>query len=462
MKMIKPQAVTPTDGIARMLDRLDARDVCMHGFTLRRNGHTAASGTWTPMRADVPHRMFSVSKSMTSLAVGLLEAEGKLRLPDTICDYFPDKLPAAVPGPLRRLTIRDMLRMASCHSFSTYKQVNDPDWTRSFFTVPPTHEPGTVFHYDTSASHTLAALSERLSGMPLLSFLQERVFDGIGATDEKRWLKDPVGVSQGGTGLVMTLRDLTKTAQFCLDGGKGTPLEGYLKEAVQKQIDTPLEGKAEERYGYGYQFWRVRNGGFAMYGLGGQLAVCLPESGIVFCTVADTQLDAGGVQKIYDAFFEEAYPALIGGAHSTRYEWDALEEKTNALSIKPVQNDASFAAPFGREYTFAENKAGFTYLCLRDGELLWENASGRCALPFGVGAWAASAFPGTGEPCIASAGWIAPGLLRLQCHLTGDEPCGLSMLLCFARDTVTVQMKSVRNLLMEHYTGTMSGRAVRG
>ena len=454
--------LTTAAAVTRMLDRLDTEGVRMHGFTLTRDGETLAAGTWAPMRPETPHRMFSVSKSMTSLAIGILEADGKLMLTDPICDYFQDMLPDTVPGPLRRLTLRDMLRMATCHSVTTYKQVNQPDWTRTFFTVPPTHEPGTVFHYDTSASHTLAALAERLSGMPLLDFLQTRLFDGIGAADEKRWLADPVGVSQGGTGLIMTLRDLTKTALFCLGGGAGTPLEGYLKRAVQTHIETPLQGRAEERYGYGYQFWRVRLGGYAMYGMGGQLAVILPEINTVFCTTADTQLDPGGVQKIFDIFFETVYPALLGGAEPTQSERDALAEKTDALAMVPVPGNARFAAPLDREYVFSENPAGFSYLCLKDGELIWDNASGRCALPFAMGGWATSVFPGTQEPCITSAGWFEPGVLRLQCHLTGDAPCGLDMVLSFVGDSVTVQMKSVRNPLTERYAGTMSGRAFIG
>lgn len=450
-------AGTLAGGISRMLDGL--RGLCMHGFTLTREGQTVAKGIWAPMREEVPHRVFSVSKSMTSLAVGLLEADGKLRLSDEICGYFPDKLPEIVPGPLRRLTIRDMLRMATCHSFITYKQTDDGDWTRTFFTVPPTHEPGTVFSYDTSASHTLAALAERLSGMPLTRFLQARLFDAIGAADEKRWLTDPAGVSQGGTGLVMTLSDLTKTALFCMDGGRGTALEGYLREAVHKQIDTPLQAKDEEKFGYGYQFWRVRNNGFAMYGLGGQLAVCLPDKRTVFCTVADTQLDPNGVQKIYDAFFGEVYPALSGGAPQS--EWDALEEKLQTLKIAPVDNDGTLAAPLGREYAFDKNPMELRYLCLKDRELTLENASGRHVLPFGVGEWAKSAFPGTREPCIASGGWAAPGVFRLQCHLIGDSPCGVDMLLSFSGDGVTVQMRSVREIYTQNYSGMVSGKRIR-
>ena len=285
------------------------------------------------------------------------------------------------------------------------------------------------------------------------------MFDRLGATDEKRWLKDPVGVSQGGTGLVMTLRDLSIMAAFCANLGAGTPLEAYLREATKKQIDTPRRGKPEERYGYGYQFWRVRHGGFAMYGLGGQLAVCLPEQNTAFCTTADTQLDPNGVQKIFDAFFETVYPALSDGADSTPGAWERLGEKLQTLKIKPVPNDDGLAAPLGREYALEPNSAGLCYLCLHEREMVFDNASGRHTLPFGVGDWAASTFPSSNEPCIASAGWVAPGVLRLLCHLIGDEPCGVEFYLRFMGDAVTVEMQSVRSLLTEGYTGVAAGTA---
>lgn len=43
---------------------------------------------WEPFHRDSLHRMYSITKSFTSLATGLLAAEGKIGLDDRICTYF--------------------------------------------------------------------------------------------------------------------------------------------------------------------------------------------------------------------------------------------------------------------------------------------------------------------------------------------------------------------------------------
>ena len=107
----------------------------------------------------------------------------------------------------------------------------------------------------------------------------------------------------------MSLRDLGKTAQLLLDGGRGLIPEDYLRRATQKQIGTPFQPIPEERLGYGYQFWRVRDG-YMFYGMGGQLALICPDKQMILCTIGDTQLDPLGTQNIHDAFFEELVPAV--------------------------------------------------------------------------------------------------------------------------------------------------------
>lgn len=105
----------------------------------------------------------------------------------------------------------------------------------------------------------------------------------------------------------MSLRDLHKVTRLVMDGGRGILPEWFCREMTKKHIDNCLCANEEERYGYGWQVWMTR-AGWAMYGLGGQLAVACPEKDVCLCTTADTRLDPIGVQRIYNAFFDEIYP----------------------------------------------------------------------------------------------------------------------------------------------------------
>ncbi len=448
----------PARSILRFLDYLEDRAIPMHSFLMIRGGKTVAEGYWKPFTAEIPHRMFSVSKSVTSLLIGILAAEGKLSLDDPIAQYFPDKLPEAVSDRILRMTIRDMLRMATAHKFTTYKLIDDDDWTRTFFTVPPTNDPGAVFAYDTSSSHTLAALVQRLTGKSARDFAVERLFQPLGCTGEVRWLADPTGVCQGGTGLITTTENIARLALCCMRGGEDVIPADYLREATAAQIATPMQPACEERFGYGYQFWRMRHNGFAMYGMGGQLAICLPDYDFILCTTADTQLEPGGMQIIWDALWEIILPALKDSeAADTAEELAALDARIASLAMKPVANDPALEAwPTGR-YRFDENPLGLRWLEVERGILRYENNSGECTLGFGMGELQAGTFPGNGEPCLVSGGFIAPETLHVYAHLIGDTPCGMAMLIAFDGARVTVKARAVNTPLLTGYEGVASG-----
>ena len=130
----------------------------MHSLLVARHGKLVLEAYYEPYGRDTLHRMFSQTKSYTSLAIGLLVQEGRLRLNDRICEYFPEYLPGKVHPWMGEMTIEDMLKMESCHNMTTYNKTSTTEnWVRSFFQTVPTHRPGQVFMYDTSASRTLCA-----------------------------------------------------------------------------------------------------------------------------------------------------------------------------------------------------------------------------------------------------------------------------------------------------------------
>ena len=160
--------------IQEFVKEVENRKIPLHSVLIAQHGNLLFEKYYAPYCRNKLQRMFSVTKSFTSLAIGLLEQEGKISLQDPICDYFPEYLPGRVHPWLAEMTIENMLKMQTCYNMTTYNKTSTTEnWVRSFFQTEPTHRPGTLFMYDTSSSHVLCALVEKLTGEKMLDYLKE-------------------------------------------------------------------------------------------------------------------------------------------------------------------------------------------------------------------------------------------------------------------------------------------------
>lgn len=66
------------------LDEVAAAKMELNSFMLWRHGHVVAEGWWWPYRADRPHMMHSLTKSVAVCGVGLAVAEGRFGLDDKV------------------------------------------------------------------------------------------------------------------------------------------------------------------------------------------------------------------------------------------------------------------------------------------------------------------------------------------------------------------------------------------
>jgi CubicO group peptidase (beta-lactamase class C family) len=152
----------------------------------------------------------SASKSVVSLAVGALVADGKLTLDTELASVLPEWRGA-------RLTVRALLTHTSGldparANFKSTGIVENALASKQLFA------PGARFQYNNNAVDLLAAVVGRVAGMPLDEYLEERLFkklDIIGAY----WLKDTHGVPRGAGELYIRPVDLAKLGQLMLDGG---------------------------------------------------------------------------------------------------------------------------------------------------------------------------------------------------------------------------------------------------
>ena len=84
-------------------------DMELYGVHVYRRGAEPAERR---LRSDDRVNLYSVSKTFTSVALGIAEAEGRLALDDPALAYFPEFAKSAAPG-LDQVTLRHLLTMTS-------------------------------------------------------------------------------------------------------------------------------------------------------------------------------------------------------------------------------------------------------------------------------------------------------------------------------------------------------------
>lgn len=456
----------PGECIIRFIDRLQKRQIPMHSLLLMHHDRLVFEGYYAPLTAHSLHRMFSISKSFTSIAIGLLADEGRLSLEDPVIKYFPEKLPDkdSIHPWVARMTIKDMLMMRTCHASTTYKLDMSSDWVASFFTTQPTHPPGTIFHYDTSAAHTLCALAEKLTGQDMLDYIKEKLHI-LGFSEESYMIKDPFGVSMGGSGLVALPIDMMKFGYFIAHRGLvlGRQLlsPSYIDMAVSPLtascVTAPLPSEAQ---GYGLQFWRNERNGFTCYGMGGQLIIFLPDYELICVTTADTQSIQGGNQQIYDALYEELLPHIQEQVHTPdETAKNALGKALSSLALKPLESSLpkNLHAGSGRTY-YVQNEASdfqsFSVLLTENaGTLSFTYKNTPCSISFGIGCMQTGAFPIYNLWYAASGAWLFDGTLLIRAHIIDAYVGVVQFQLSFQDDSLTIFMTKKEESLFHEFNG---------
>ncbi|MDO4296839.1 MAG: serine hydrolase [bacterium] len=464
------EAGLPSAAVMEFLEKLREKKIPMHSVLLARYGKVFAEAYYSPWDSSRKHRMFSETKSLVSLAIGCLEAEGKLKLDDAIVDYFPEYVPQDAHPYLAQMTIRQMLMMQSCHKSTTFKEDLSKNWVESFFVTKPDHRAGSIFNYDTSASHTLAALVEKLSQKKLLEYLREKFLDAIGFQKDSYIIEDPFGVSMGGSGLMAYPMDLLRIGLLLLQKGEWKHKQlipaAYLEAATSFQV--PNVAKApirEEAQGYGYQFWRLSRDGYMMYGMGGQLLLCFPKYDLLCVTTANTMRVSGGNQVIYDSFYETVLAALEG-----KRAFSDIDEESFAKYLSSLRLEAAEGRETPQEASLLERVNGVTYR-LENGNALIQRVrfdfepekkegcfcffgeKGEQKLEFALCANKLCEFPLYRETCASSAAWIEGDSFYLTAELMGENIGGFWLQAAFLEDGITLFL----NKNIEYCTGELNG-----
>ncbi len=354
----------PSTALERFYREIETLKMPLHSFLLLRHGNLIAEGYWSPHTPDERHIVYSVSKSITSLAVGFCIEEGRFRLTDKIVDLFPEKIDFPVDGFTKEITVEHLLTMRSGHPAATDR--TGPDWVKTYLMTPPPCPPGTVFGYDSMATHTLCALVQKTTGMKMMEYLKPRLFDPLGI-EGAYCQEDPMGINTGSRGVHCKTGDMAKLGQLFLQKGhwlgKQVVPQSWLEAATQKQADTAanvinLDGNT----GYGYQFWRLRGDAYGCRGIGGQWVVVIPSLDMVWVSTGNLLDDGGSDDLVLRLFWSMIAPFVEFGPLPENPEaYGRLLALTRELAL-PMPDGAEegklLTALPGKTYAFRPNEAG--------------------------------------------------------------------------------------------------------
>ncbi len=364
-----PESVgIPSSVLTHLVAELKTLD-SMNSIMVLRHGKVCAEGWWKPYSPEIPHILFSLSKSFTSSAIGIAQSEGLLKISDTMLSYFPEYESFVTDPKMRKVTLRNLLTMASGHSnCARAAMLADPDgdWVRGFISSELSHEPGSLFAYNSAATYMLAAVLRKVSGMNVREYLIPRLFEPLGMKPGI-WECCPKGTNVGGWGLYLKTEDIARFAQLLLNGGahEGKQLipSDYLREAISKQIDNSMNETPDWKLGYGYQFWMSQHG-FRGDGASGQYAIVLPELDIAIATTAGLS----DMQRVLTLIWDILIPAVTDETlPENPSDQKALTEILDSLSIPLASGDLTRRHDSAK-WMFEQNDAGITEAAISFGE----------------------------------------------------------------------------------------------
>lgn len=307
-----------------------------------------------PYEKDSLKLFFSMTKSFSSLAIGIASDIGLLSIDSNIVDFFDDELPVIRDENLDKLRVRDLLTMSCGIHDNTYSDLfGKSNWIRAFLAQKFIHSPGTYYRYSTHSSHILSAIISKVSGMSLEDFLNKYLFYPL-EIYEAQWEFSPEGLTAGGMGLSLYPKSLVKIAQLLLNNGiyNGKQIISlkYLKMATSQQIvkqdDINDPDKIFEGARYGFQFHIGKENYYRLDGAFGQLCLLCPDLDIAIIVFSS-------YSKL-ETLLSLIYKHIL----NTDKKIDSITKENNLLEYRSKN---SFHVPCNK-YKMQTNPLGIDYI----------------------------------------------------------------------------------------------------
>lgn len=382
LERVSPEAVGVSSiRLYNMLSELEEDVRCnVHNLIVIKDGKVICECSAPGYGTECAHLAHSMSKSVVSMAAGLLFDDGIL-LPETrIAELFPEYKIAPAFADLR---LYHLLTMTSGASFNEIGSLTEERWSEAFLSSAPTYRVGSRFFYNSMNSYMISAAVTRASGVSVTELLEERIFRPLSICDYF-WELSPEGIEKGGWGLYLSAEAWGKLGITFSSGGeyfgKRILSEEWIDMSSSAQVQT---GFFSGEYDYGFQTWVGRDSTDMLFnGMFGQNVWMSRKNGIV------AVVQAGNNELFQDSPTLAVIKKYLGGDISDalsfsdtdilrRKEAEFCRRKAGAVTLKArkgilydvgIMNAEPFDARWRRilgRYVLPKNNGGILPLITR-------------------------------------------------------------------------------------------------
>ncbi|MCU1433159.1 MAG: beta-lactamase [Actinotalea sp.] len=248
------------------------------------------------------HDVFSVTKSVMSLLIGIAVEQGDLKSVDqTLAELLPSYAPVMTPE-VAGITLEQVLTMTAGIrvDLPVIDETHDP--VEGALTGTRLTAPGERFMYSDYGANLLSAILIEATGVSTLEYAREHLFGPLGIVTEPTtemlgseanqgayeqagfaWPVDADGRHLGFAHLKLTPPDMVAIGQLMLNGGVWEGEQVVPAQWVADSTSRHVEEGAETA-AYGYLWWVFPAAGhdaFAAVGYGGQLIEVVPDLDLI-------------------------------------------------------------------------------------------------------------------------------------------------------------------------------------
>lgn len=280
-----------------MLDILNGNDKNIHSVLLIKNGKLVLEEYFYGYTRDTSHFLASVSKSITSILIGIaIDQEIASEVKTKVYEFFPEYTGMKWIDQKYPITLQHLLTMSAgldweANKYSrrdprhtTYQMYDSGNPIGFVLDRDVSEAPGKKFNYNSGLTILLGGIVKNTSGLYIDDFAGQYLFSAIGISDY-HWDKFPDGNIQTDGGLHLRPRDMAKIGYMIMNNGKWKDRQIVSREWVAESTKKHIDALG---IGYGYQWWigktKINNQTLKVLfasGHGGQKIFIIPELDLV-------------------------------------------------------------------------------------------------------------------------------------------------------------------------------------